>query len=209
MSHPEETGAGTRERDYSVDWTQLGRDRLLALAGLDVQFVGAEGDYVYWHDERGERRRALDLVGGAGALLLGHNHPEMVGAALRHFHDRRPLLVQGSRRKLAEELKSALAERIGRETKREYEVLLLSTGTEAIEAALKHARLEFLERQKAVHVRVLSKLRQWKRRIQQGTWAPDTAFLRECERTLRVPRIDDFEALWHAVVAKNATADTR
>ena len=53
---------------------------LLGLVRLDVAYERAEGCYLWY---RGTR--VLDLVGGYGTLLLGHNHPDLVRAAVDHF----------------------------------------------------------------------------------------------------------------------------
>ncbi len=49
---------------------------LLGVLKLDRPFVRARGNYLYYED----RTAHLDLVGGFGAALLGHNHPELVRA---------------------------------------------------------------------------------------------------------------------------------
>ncbi len=55
--------------------------RLLSAIGLDVVYQRAEGDWLYVRDETGKEQAVLDMVGGFGAGLLGHNHPELVAGA--------------------------------------------------------------------------------------------------------------------------------
>jgi len=54
--------------------------RVLRALNLDVTYRAGQGDHLIWdspagadHSEAGDR--VLDLVGGAGASLFGHNHP--------------------------------------------------------------------------------------------------------------------------------------
>lgn len=108
---------------------------------LDATYERGEGDYL-WRRLGDESVQVLDLVGGFGANLHGHNHPELVAEAVRRLQDGGPSLVQGSRRSGAAALAQALRERFG-----DYVVMLTNTGTETVEAALKHA---YLERQRPV-----------------------------------------------------------
>ena len=51
---------------------------LLEALGLDATYVMAEGDYLYYR-RNGGMVRVLDMLGGYGANLFGHHHPELVG----------------------------------------------------------------------------------------------------------------------------------
>jgi acetylornithine/succinyldiaminopimelate/putrescine aminotransferase len=199
-----ESRLGAKKRYQRIESSRVSRDQVSALSGLDVQFTAAQGDYVYWQDDQGNGRRAVDLAGGAGALLLGHNHPKIVSVALRHLHDRRPVAMQGAGHGPVEALKLQLADRIGRETNREYEVLLLDTSADAMQTALSHAQLEFQERQKVARAGILSKLQRWRERIEQGFWAPEDAFFRECERILGAQPLESIDNVEQAIIAKNA-----
>src|SRR5690242_4450751 len=89
------TGGVVRGDENGNGSSRGDRHHVSALTKWGVRFTAAEGDYVYWEDELGNRRRALDLAAGPGALL-GHNRAELVTAALRHFHERRPVLLPGA-----------------------------------------------------------------------------------------------------------------
>ena len=54
---------------------------LLGAFGLDVSYHRAAGDHLYYRDDEGNEVEVLDLVGGYGASLLGHNHPELLDTA--------------------------------------------------------------------------------------------------------------------------------
>jgi acetylornithine/succinyldiaminopimelate/putrescine aminotransferase/predicted amino acid dehydrogenase len=110
--------------------------RLLASARLDAVFERAQGDYLWVR--RGDRLvKTLDLVGGYGANLLGHHHPEIVAEARRLLDEQVPVLAQGSIRAAAARLAEALCRRLG-----DYVVIFTNSGTETIEAAIKHLHLE-------------------------------------------------------------------
>jgi acetylornithine/succinyldiaminopimelate/putrescine aminotransferase len=69
-------------------------DRLKAV-GLDAVYTRANGDRVWW--QQGEQLvEVLDMAGGYGAVLFGHNHPALV-AELKGLLDQEvPVLTQGS-----------------------------------------------------------------------------------------------------------------
>ena len=110
--------------------------RMLQSLSLDAVYERAEGDYMW--QRRGEHLvKVLDLIGGFGVNLLGHYHPELVAEELRLTQERVPLMAQGSCRRGATFLAKALCERAG-----DYVVIFANTGTETVEAAIKHLALE-------------------------------------------------------------------
>ena len=110
--------------------------RLLSAIGLDVVYERGQGDTL-WLRREGRLVPILDLVGGYGANLFGHHHPDLVAAARRCFDQQVPFQAQASIRPGAARLAEALRRRVG-----DYVVMLTNSGTESIEAALKHAVLE-------------------------------------------------------------------
>lgn len=115
--------------------------RLRAL-GLDVSFVRARGDVLVQQDGR----EVLDLAGGFGTTLFGHNHPRLVSALRAALDEERPFSSQMSWRTEAARLSCALAVRLERELGYASRVLLFSTGAEAVEAAVTWALLEHRQR---------------------------------------------------------------
>ena len=109
---------------------------LLQALNLDVVYDRAEGDYL-WQKQQNQQIKVLDLVGGYGANLLGHHHRELVAEAQRLLMAQIPLLAQGSCRSGAAQLAQALSEIVG-----DYVTIFTNSGTETIEAAIKHASLE-------------------------------------------------------------------
>jgi len=110
--------------------------RYLASIGLDAVYHRAEGDYLWML--RGEKEvRVLDLVGGFGANLLGHHHPEIIAEARRLLLMGVPVHAQGSIRAGAGLLAEQLCRRLG-----DYVVVFTNSGAETVEAAIKHLHLE-------------------------------------------------------------------
>ncbi len=117
----------------------------LAAVKLDRTYVEARGDRL-WYESSGKRHEVLDLVGGFGATLFGHNHPELVKRQQTILQASIPLMSQGSIRGYAGMLAKALAHRLERSTGKSFSTYLFSTGSEAVEAALRHSELEYHRR---------------------------------------------------------------
>lgn len=110
---------------------------------LDAVYSKAHGDLLF-STLHGQEVEILDLVGGYGTNLLGHNHPELVGAVQEFLASHRPALSnQGSIQYFAGLLAEELNLRVGDLTGKSYRVVLGSTGAEAVEIALHHACLEW------------------------------------------------------------------
>lgn len=105
---------------------------LQALLEMDVNFVKAENCLV-WDEEGNEY---LDFVGGFGSLNLGHNHPDVV-EALRSV-ETSPVMLQSALGKFSAVLGHNLAQLAPGELQNCW---FCSTGTEAVEGALKLARI--------------------------------------------------------------------
>jgi len=107
--------------------------RVLRTIGFDRTWARAEGAYLYDHDGT----RYLDLLGGFGMFNVGRNNPR-VRAALAEALE---LDLPGSVQLGASPLPPLLAEELLRRTPPRLErALFTSTGTEAVEAALKLGR---------------------------------------------------------------------
>lgn len=121
---------------------------LLESLGLNVAFTRAQGAHLFIQDGDGAEIDVLDLVGGFGAGLLGHNNRELKALLKTQLDADVPFLAQSSERgeagRLAERLNQLLP------TRTQYFCHLTNSGAEAIEAALKHAykvRFDRLRRQ--------------------------------------------------------------
>lgn len=118
----------TRYRDY-VNPELVS---LLSAIGVDKQMISARGVTVT--DDEGTEY--LDFLGGYGALNHGHNHPEILDAVERV--NGRTNMLQAS----VETLAAGLAESLAAVTPGDLEKsFFANSGTEAVEAALKLARI--------------------------------------------------------------------
>lgn len=127
-------------QDYG-HYCRPGLVEMLEALSLDAVYERASGDRL-WQRSGDQLIEVLDLVGGFGANLFGHYHPELVAEERRLTDEKVPLLAQGSCRTGAARLAKALSERLG-----DYLVIFTNSGAETIEAAIKHA---YLERQRPI-----------------------------------------------------------
>jgi acetylornithine/succinyldiaminopimelate/putrescine aminotransferase/predicted amino acid dehydrogenase len=142
--------------------------QLLSAFRLDILFHRGEGDRLFYLDDAGREISVLDLVGGFGASLFGHNHPELTAIAQQALADRVPFNVQGSVRGQAGLLAQALSERVGRFTGRRYVATLANSGAEAVEAAVKHSEMERFERNQKLLEKTRESIRKLRLRLREG-----------------------------------------
>jgi acetylornithine/succinyldiaminopimelate/putrescine aminotransferase/predicted amino acid dehydrogenase len=111
--------------------------------GLDKQFHRAEGQYLYHYDAQGQEREVLDLLGGYGAVILGHNHPVLLDTLKQQIEQKVAFHNQFSLRSGAGDLAARLNPILQRETgwKETFMCAFASTGAESVEVAIKHAEL--------------------------------------------------------------------
>ena len=109
--------------------------RVLKTLGYDVNFTRGEGAHLY--DVTG--RRYLDLLSGFGVFALGRNHPAIAAALRQVLEAQLPGLVQLDVSLLAGVLAEKLLARIGMAGLER--VFFCNSGTEAVEAAIKFARM--------------------------------------------------------------------
>jgi len=106
---------------------------LLETLKLDKIYESAQGSFLY--DSEGNAD--LDLVSGFGVTTLGHNHPQLIQTAMNCLANNCAINSQTTIRsetaKLAEKLNELLP---GSD---EYILHLSNSGTESVEAAIKHA----------------------------------------------------------------------
>ncbi|QEG38252.1 aminotransferase class III-fold pyridoxal phosphate-dependent enzyme [Roseimaritima ulvae] len=115
-----------------------GLHNLLSAMGMDLTYHRASGDFLFYRDSGDAEVQVLDLVGGYGTLLLGHNHPGVLAAATEFLQSGNVNHAQGSLRQGAQQLANVLNARL----RGDFCAVFANSGTEAVEAALKHAMLE-------------------------------------------------------------------
>jgi acetylornithine/succinyldiaminopimelate/putrescine aminotransferase/predicted amino acid dehydrogenase len=180
--------------------------KLLSAIGLDVVYTRGEGDQLTYRDDDGRERIVLDMLGGYGVALFGHNHPELLARAREVLDARRPFVSQASARPYAGLLGIRLSTLVGRPTGQEYVVTLANSGTEAVEAAIKHAELERLERVGNFfdqQRRMLSAIHLGQRTSQLHV---SSELYAQVARLLDVPAIDDLDELEFHLTQHNRRA---
>jgi acetylornithine/succinyldiaminopimelate/putrescine aminotransferase/predicted amino acid dehydrogenase len=175
------------------------KPRLLELFqafGLDVEYHRAAGDTLFYRDESGAEIPVLDLLGGFGASLLGHNHPELVEVAHQVLDQCRPFNAQASIRGQAGLLAERLSARVQRATGRSYVVTLANSGAEAVEAAVKHAELERVRRNARRTQELQDACRRLRIRLREGTAFLPEGFLAHASSQLHCPPLATLDALF-------------
>ena len=119
--------------DHGEFW-QRARRHLLKYGGEFVDFVPVRAEGAFLYDAAG--RRVLDFTSGQMSAVLGHSHPEIV-ATVRDGIGRLDHLFSSMLSRPVVDLAEALAGLVPQLPK----VMLLSTGGEANEAAIKLAKL--------------------------------------------------------------------
>ncbi|MGJ0627842.1 aminotransferase class III-fold pyridoxal phosphate-dependent enzyme [Xenorhabdus bovienii] len=113
--------------------------RALVSIGLDKTYHRASGNFLYYKDEQDQEIPVLDLLGGYGATLLGHNSL-LIRERIKHYLDEEiPVHNQFSIRKPAAVLAERLNELLKEETATsgDFVFCFTSTGAESMEVALK------------------------------------------------------------------------
>lgn len=148
---------------------QLGM--LFRFLGLDVEYVEASGDRLVSIDGEGGRRREVwDFLGGFGSTILGHNSDVIAQELARLVARKVPVHAQASARveagKLAARLNELLSQSLGLAASAaeataaagppppRFFSLFVATGTEAVEAAIKHALMAWAARRAELLVRI-------------------------------------------------------
>ncbi len=117
-------------------------DELLESLKLNKSYHRASGNYLYYQKKVNDiftEIPVLDLVGGYGTNFLGHNNPELAQVLIESIHQQLPFTAQASDRSYAGLLAERLNELIPEKGK--YYCNITNSGTESVEAAIKHAYL--------------------------------------------------------------------
>src|SRR5687768_5370071 len=89
-----------------------GLSGILRTFRADAVYKRAEGDYLF--QQKGpELVKVLDLIGGFGTNLLGHNHPDVLDELRRLIDAKVPFSAQVSSRPGLEELERLLRAKLG------------------------------------------------------------------------------------------------
>lgn len=116
----------------------------LSSLGLGVEYIRSQGNTLFYRDDQGAEIPVLDLVGGYGSAILGHNNPEIVAYAKSLLDQGTPIHAQFSRHPYANDLAWKINGILQREfgTDEHYSAVFANSGAEAVEVAVKHAELD-------------------------------------------------------------------
>lgn len=136
----------TGDKSFLYKFSNPHLAELLDALKLDKVYNKGEGDYLFYQDGD-KRHKVLDLVGGFGANLLGHNHPKIRETITRFLESGYPALNnQGSQYYYPALLAKELNRIFSRFTGKYFKVLFGNSGTEATEIAIHHAYFEWRQR---------------------------------------------------------------
>jgi acetylornithine/succinyldiaminopimelate/putrescine aminotransferase len=169
--------------------------RLRAI-GLDVAYHRARGDRLVRRDERGADLEVLDMIGGFGASLFGHNHPALVARAVDLLRREVPIQAQASLRPATGLLGQRLAARAERAAGRPFMAHFANSGAEAVEAAIKHAEMERRRRVDEILARLGNQQHEVRRRLREHSAHLPEALFARAARLFGLARIDGVDELF-------------
>lgn len=136
------------EHEYHDSFTRFNNPhigQLLHTLGLDYSYHRSESDFLYTYI-KGKEKKILDLTGGYGTNLIGHNHPEIKKAIMDYIQTNEVAISdQGSLQKHPGNLARKLNQILANTTQQDYNVLFGNSGSEAVEMALQHALFAWKE----------------------------------------------------------------
>ena len=113
------------------------------LLQLDWRFFRAEGDWIWGTSPLGTDVRVLDLLGGYGTNLWGHNPADWIQDVKQFFDDKQVQQAQLSLRTDAAEASREMSRAFEPVFREACIVHWASSGSEAVEVALQHALMKY------------------------------------------------------------------
>ena len=183
----------------------------LAVMGLDVIYHRARGLHVYAHDESGQEIEILDMIGGNGSLLFGHNHPRIIADQQEALASGMIVHGQLSIRREAGLLAESLVNIARRDTGIDegFIVHFGNSGAEAIECALKHAEVVRMAKLLAVWDAAQSELEAVERAAAAGTVTMPVGQLEHASIASKLGRVRTLGELVESVRKHNRAQLTR
>jgi acetylornithine/succinyldiaminopimelate/putrescine aminotransferase len=151
----------------------------LSSFGLAVEYIRAEGNTLYYRGDNGREIPVLDLVGGFGSAILGHNNPEIVAYAKSLLDERTPTCAQFSLHPYANDVARKINTIIQRELgdSEPYFAIFANSGAEAIEVAIKYAELDRVMKLAAIERDIDANIEKARAAVRDGTAVvSDSAF---------------------------------
>lgn len=130
----------TSDQTLYSTYARRGIGERIATIHADKYYTKAHGT-ILEYIENGITIEVLDMVGGYGSTILGHNHPELVEHMIYLISSLTPTHTQHTNNLPAGKIAKKLSDILGSKNNKSYISTLGSTGTEATEAAIKHAKM--------------------------------------------------------------------
>ncbi len=185
------------------EYGRRGIYRRIRVIRADKQYVRGSGVHLVY-EEDGREHEVLDMVGGFGSTLLGHNHPELVRELRAIAAHGVPMHAQHTNNIEAGQLAKKISDAIGQYTGRRYVATLASTGTEANEAAIKHAKMEVRMRAEFAMRNEKNLLALLVHEVRRGKIALDERVYARAEKVIDRAIARDPAALAQAIIEYNA-----
>ncbi|GHJ99324.1 diaminobutyrate--pyruvate aminotransferase [Streptomyces sp. Y2F8-2] len=183
----------------------------LSFLGIDVEYVRGEGNTLYFIDGDNREVPVLDYAGGYGALVLGHNHPEILAAAREFLESGTPVLAQASRQPWAGRVATTLNRIIQREFGGEepYYAVFSNSGAESVEVALKHAEFDRVMKVQALTAEITAHIDSARSAVGSGEATVPGSSLRAVGAQSGAGAAESFENLVTELVRRNAEQASR
>ena len=134
---------------------------LLRALNMDAAITHGEKDWVRFSGHSDQS--FLDCVGGFGVNVLGHNHPKLTQAAIEFLQSPAVAIAdQGTSQPEAERFCRDFSQQLASETGREYRIVLVNGGAEAVDLSLRHAYLAWKERHEIYYQKELARVQKFR-----------------------------------------------
>lgn len=135
--------------EYNYQSARPGLQELLSSISLDISYHKGEGNYLFYN-ENGQEKKVLDFIGGYGSLILGHNYPSLKEYSKNLLDNDVPTHSQLSIKHYGGLLTSYISDELNSYSGKEYITTLCNTGTEAVEASIKHIQLIYKKKVQSI-----------------------------------------------------------
>ncbi len=186
-----------------VLYARQGIGERIATIRADKYYTKAYGTTLEYTQD-GETIQVLDMVGGYGSTIFGHNHPDLVAQLITQAQSLMPTHTQHTNNVPAGRIAKKLSDLVGSYTGKEYISTLGSTGTEATEAAIKHAKMAYYSKVKRHTKNSKNFFALLKDGYAKESICLANTLLADASQLLRMP-IDTFEQLIDVILQHNNT----
>lgn len=126
--------------EYYSSYSRPGLSKLLKTLKMQQCYTRGLDNQLFYKKE-GREVSVLDVLGGFGSCIFGHNHPLLVNTYQDMLLKQVPFLAQGSTRVNTALLGKKLNDILKARFHDDFVSITLNTGADAVEAALKHSEL--------------------------------------------------------------------